>query len=86
MRRGCARGLKVFDFGRSKRGTGSFDFKKNWGFEATPLVYEYFLVTDETVPEINPLNPKYRLFIQAWKKMPLAVANIVGPYIVKNLG
>ncbi|MBT9591220.1 MAG: FemAB family PEP-CTERM system-associated protein [Thiobacillus sp.] len=86
MRRACERGLKVFDFGRSKRGTGSFDFKKNWGFEATPLYYEYFLVTDKTVPEINPLNPKYRLFIQAWKKMPLALANAIGPHIVKNLG
>jgi FemAB-related protein (PEP-CTERM system-associated) len=86
MRRACERGLKVFDFGRSKRGTGSFDFKKNWGFEPTPLHYEYFLVTDTTVPEINPLNPKYRLFIQAWKKMPLALANAIGPHIVKNLG
>jgi FemAB-related protein (PEP-CTERM system-associated) len=86
MRRACERGLKVFDFGRSKRGTGSFDFKKNWGFEPTPLYYEYFLVSDSEVPEINPLNPKYRLFIQAWKKMPLAVANVIGPHIVKNLG
>jgi len=86
MRRACERGLKVFDFGRSKRGTGSFDFKKNWGFEATPLHYEYFLVSDTDVPEINPLNPKYRLFIQAWKKMPLALANAIGPHIVKNLG
>ena len=86
MRRACERGLKVFDFGRSKRGTGSFDFKRNWGFEPTPLHYEYFLVKDKTVPEINPLNPKYRLFIQAWKKMPLAVANFIGPYIVKDLG
>jgi FemAB-related protein (PEP-CTERM system-associated) len=86
MRRACERGLKVFDFGRSKRGTGSFDFKKNWGFEPTPLYYEYCLVADETVPEINPLNPKYRLFIQAWKKMPLALANVIGPHIVKNLG
>ena len=86
MRRACERGLKVFDFGRSKRGTGSFDFKKNWGFEPTPLHYEYFLVTDKTVPEINPLNPKYRLFIQAWKKLPLALANAIGPHIVKNLG
>ena len=86
MRRACERGLKVFDFGRSKRGTGSFDFKKNWGFEPTPLYYEYFLVNDKTVPEINPLNPKYRLFIQAWKKMPLALANVIGPHIVKNLG
>ncbi len=86
MRRACERGLKVFDFGRSKRGTGSFDFKKNWGFEATPLYYEYFLVADTEIPEINPLNPKYRLFIQAWKKMPLALANVIGPHIVKNLG
>lgn len=86
MRRACERGLKVFDFGRSKRGTGSFDFKKNWGFEPAPLYYEYFLVTDTEIPEINPLNPKYRLFIQAWKKMPLAVANVIGPHIVKNLG
>jgi FemAB-related protein (PEP-CTERM system-associated) len=86
MRRACERGLKVFDFGRSKRGTGSFDFKKNWGFEPTPLHYEYFLVKDAEIPEINPLNPKYRLFIQAWKKMPLALANAIGPHIVKNLG
>ncbi len=86
MRRACERGLKVFDFGRSKRGTGSFDFKKNWGFEPTPLYYEYFLVADEAVPEINPLNPKYRLFIEAWKKMPRALANAIGPHIVKNLG
>ncbi len=86
MRRACERGLKVFDFGRSKRGTGSFDFKKNWGFEPTPLHYEYFLVRDAEVPEINPLNPKYRLFIQAWKKMPLALANAIGPHIVRNLG
>ncbi|MFZ5574113.1 MAG: FemAB family XrtA/PEP-CTERM system-associated protein [Pseudomonadota bacterium] len=86
MRRACERGLKVFDFGRSKRGTGAFDFKKNWGFEPTPLYYEYFLVADDAVPEINPLNPKYRLFIEAWKRMPRGLANVIGPHIVKNLG
>ena len=86
MRRACERGLKVFDFGRSKCGTGSYDFKKNWGFEAAPLHYEYFLVQDREIPEINPLNPKYSLFIKAWKRMPLAMANMIGPHIVKNLG
>ena len=44
MRRACERGVRVFDYGRSKRGTGSFDFKKNWGFEPTPLAYEYRLL------------------------------------------
>ena len=86
MRRACERGLKTFDFGRSKRGTGSFDFKRNWGFEPTPLHYEYFLVRSRKVPEVNPMNPKYRLFISAWKRMPLALANAIGPHIVKNLG
>jgi FemAB-related protein (PEP-CTERM system-associated) len=86
MRRACERGLRVFDYGRSKRGTGSFDFKKNWGFEPTPLPYEYGLVRSREVPDHNPLNPKYRAFIGAWKRLPLPVANLLGPHIVKGLG
>lgn len=86
MRRACERGLKVFDFGRSKVGSGSYDFKKNWGFEPAPLYYEYLLVKDAAVPEVNPNNPKYRRFIQVWKKLPLPLANLIGPYIVRQLG
>lgn len=86
MRRACERGYRVFDYGRSKRGTGSFDFKKNWGFEATPLSYEYQLHRAKQVPDQNPLNPKYQLFIKAWRRLPLPVANFIGPLIVKNLG
>jgi FemAB-related protein (PEP-CTERM system-associated) len=86
MRYACERGLKVFDYGRSKRGTGSFDFKKNWGFEPQPLHYEYLLVKGKAVREVNPLNPKYRLFINVWQRMPLALANLIGPHIVKSLG
>ena len=86
MRRACERGLRVFDFGRSKRGTGSFDFKKNWGFEPQPLHYEYRLVRGKSVPDHNPLNPKYRLFIKLWQRLPLPLANLLGPRIVKSLG
>lgn len=86
LRRGCERGYKIFDYGRSKRGTGQFDFKKNWGFEPQPLYYEYFLVNATAVPEHNPTNPKYRLFIEMWKRLPTPVANLVGPHIVKHLG
>lgn len=86
MRRGCERGYKLFDYGRSKRGTGQFDFKKNWGFEPRPLHYEYFLVNAPRVPEHNPTNPKYRLFIEMWKRLPTPVANALGPHIVKHLG
>ena len=86
MRRAAARGMRSFDFGRSKRGTGAFDFKKNWGFEPTPLYYEYQLHQARAMPDNNPLNPKFQLFIKLWKKLPLPVANLVGPVIVKQLG
>ena len=86
MRRACARGVRVFDYGRSKQGTGSFDFKKNWGFEPAPLAYEFHLRKREKVPQNNPLNPKYRMLIAAWRRLPLPVANALGPHIVRNLG
>jgi FemAB-related protein (PEP-CTERM system-associated) len=86
MRHSCEAGYRLFDFGRSKIGTGPYHFKKNWGFEPQPLFYENFLVKAKSVPEVNPLNPKYRLFISAWKKLPLPVANAIGPSLVKFLG
>jgi FemAB-related protein (PEP-CTERM system-associated) len=86
MRRACERGIRVFDYGRSKRGTGSFDFKKNWGFEPQALHYEYQLIRGKRVPELNPLNPKYRLLIRLWQRLPLALANRIGPLIARNLG
>ena len=86
MRRACERGVRVFDYGRSKRGTGSFDFKKNWGFEPSPLAYEYRLLRRDAIPQNNPANPKYRAFIALWRRLPRAAANALGPHIVRNLG
>ncbi len=86
MRHALARGCKVFDNGRSKQGTGSYSFKKNWGFEPTPLHYEYRLYKRETVPQNNPSNAKYKLFIEAWRRMPIGLANRLGPLVVRSLG
>ncbi|MBI5329086.1 MAG: FemAB family PEP-CTERM system-associated protein [Betaproteobacteria bacterium] len=86
MRQSCERGIRVFDYGRSKVDAGSYDFKRNWGFTPQPLHYRYFLVKSAAVPENNPNNPKYRLFIQAWRRLPRPVANLLGPWIVRNLG
>jgi FemAB-related protein (PEP-CTERM system-associated) len=86
MRRACARGTRVFDYGRSKQGTGSYAFKKNWGFEATPLHYEYRLFRGDEVPQQNPLNPRYRALIATWRKLPRPIVNAIGPLIVRNLG
>lgn len=78
VRRGCTR----FDFGRSKFGTGAFAFKKNWGFEPQPLVYAHW----GEAREVNPLSPKYRFKIAAWRKLPLWAANRLGPLIARGLG
>ena len=86
MRRACERGCKVFDYGRSKVGTGPYAFKKNWGFEPQPLSYEYRLYKRDSIPQNNPTNPKYRAFIALWKRLPIGVANRLGPHIVRNLG
>lgn len=86
MRRSCARGLKVFDYGRSKQGTGSFAFKKNWGFVAAPLHYEYRLYKRDAIPQNNPSNAKYKLMIETWRRLPIGLANWLGPFIVRNLG
>ena len=86
MRMAAERGIRVFDYGRSKLETGSYRFKKHWGFEPEPLPYQYFLVKADEVPQINPNNPKYKLFIDTWKKMPVGLSRIIGPWLAKNLG
>jgi len=86
MCRSAEQGIEIFDYGRSKNGAGSYSFKKNWGFEPTPLHYEYHLVKADSVPDVNPNNPKYQMFIKLWRKLPLGVTQWLGPHIVRNLG
>jgi len=86
MQRAVSRGIRVFDFGRSKRGTGSFDYKTYWGFTPAPLSYQYRLIKRADLPEINPLNPKYRLMVGAWRRLPLAIANRLGPLVARQIG
>ncbi|MBF0614563.1 MAG: FemAB family PEP-CTERM system-associated protein [Magnetococcales bacterium] len=86
MRLAAERGASLFDFGRSKKGSGSFDFKRYYGFDPEPLHYRYRLVGGTALPEVNPMNPKYRLLIAAWKHLPLFVAGKVGPWLARGLG
>lgn len=86
MRHAAARGCTRFDFGRSKVGTGAFSYKKNWGFEPQPLTYGVRVLSGGAPREINPLDPRFSLQIAAWQKMPLWMANRVGPWIARGLG
>ena len=82
MRHASERGCSHFDFGRSKVGTGPYAFKSNWGFSPEPLVY----ARKGRVRDVNPLAPKRRMQSALWKRLPLPVANRIGPLIARGLG
>lgn len=86
MEKACRDGIEVFDYGRSSVDSGAYRFKKHWGFEPQPLHYQYYLVKSDSIPSLNPSNPRYRLLIDAWKRLPLPIAALVGPPLAKRLG
>lgn len=86
MRRAVARGCDVFDFGRSKVGTGPYDFKRNWGFAPRPISHQFMLVKSRALPNVNPTNPAYSAAIGAWRRLPLSVANFISPMLSRSLG
>jgi FemAB-related protein (PEP-CTERM system-associated) len=85
MRRAAERGSRIFDFGRSKFGTGSFDHKVYWGFEPKPLEYQYKLIGARRTPNVSPSNPKFSAASAAWRRLPLPVANLAGPMLARHL-
>ena len=85
MRRACEDGCRLFDFGRSKYGTGSFAYKKNWGFEPTPLSHSIWQAPGSETRNIDPTSDAYSAKIGLWKRLPLALANRLGPPIARGL-
>lgn len=86
MRQARTRGCTTFDFGRSKVGTGPAAWKKSWGFEGEPLGYAMRARPGSAARDVNPLSPQYRRKVELWKKLPLSVANFIGPHIARGLG
>jgi hypothetical protein len=80
-----ADGCDILDFGRSTPNEGTFKFKEQWGAVPVSLHWEYALLRDEALPDQSPKNPKFRLMIETWKRLPLWLANAIGPYIVRSI-
>ena len=78
-------GYRLFDFGRSTVGAGTYRFKKQWGAEPEQLHWHYCLPPGADMPALNPQNPKFRLATKVWQHLPLGIANLLGPRIVRNL-
>jgi FemAB-related protein (PEP-CTERM system-associated) len=76
-------GLKTFEFGRSKKGTGPFEFKRHWGTDMHELPYEILLVRKKEVPNYTPANKNFGLAIQVWRNLPPVVARTLGPRLIR---
>jgi FemAB-related protein (PEP-CTERM system-associated) len=85
MRYAASHGYKVFDFGRSKEGTGSYHFKRHWGFEPKPLAYWYYSLNGHGIPDTSSVNPKLQWAIRMWRGLPLRVTKSIGPYFVRHI-
>ena len=81
----CQQGFQVFDFGRSSPDSGTYRFKEQWGALPHQLYWYYWMKDGHAVPQLNPQNPKYALAIRLWQQLPVVVANVLGPHIVKHL-
>lgn len=86
MRHARERGCTRFDFGRSKTGSGAFAFKRNWGFEPQPLTYFSWTAPGAAVRDADPNSERHSARIALWKKLPLSIANRVGPAVARGLG
>lgn len=81
----CRRGLRFFDFGRSRKDTGAFRFKEHMGFTSQVLHYQFYFPRESKIPNLNPSNPKMNLPKKVLKKLPLSVAKVVGPMLVRYI-
>jgi FemAB-related protein (PEP-CTERM system-associated) len=79
----CREGYGSFDFGRSKKGVGSFQFKSAWSMQVTDLPYRYQLVRATEVPHLSTADSKFRLPIEIWKRLPLSWTKIIGPRLIR---
>jgi FemAB-related protein (PEP-CTERM system-associated) len=78
-------GYRTFDFGRSREGTGAYHFKRHWGFEPVLLPYQYILRDGHPMPNLSPSNPRMHVAVQIWKRLPLPMTKVIGPWLTRYL-
>jgi serine/alanine adding enzyme len=81
----CQSGHRVFDFGRCTVDSGPHRFKKQWGATPRQLYWHYWLRDGGELPRLNHSNPRYAAAIALWRRLPLAVANRIGPLLIGSL-
>jgi len=78
-------GYAFFDFGRSSRDSATYRFKQQWGAQPVQNYWHYWLAAGGELPQLNPNNPKFRLLIATWRRLPVLLTRVIGPHVVKHL-
>lgn len=84
LSRAIERGQQTFDFGRSSTDAGTHKFKKQWGSEEFPAVWQY-CSRKGSVSDARPNSGKFDLMIATWQKLPVWVTKLIGPTIVRGI-
>ncbi|MBW3015182.1 GNAT family N-acetyltransferase [Candidatus Woesearchaeota archaeon] len=85
IKHGLDKGFKVFDFGVAYPESGQFSYKKKWGAVVSDLNVYYKLWKGE-IPEVDARSDKYKFYVGIWKKMPLGVTKVIGPWLRRGVG
>lgn len=85
LRQSLSEGCRTFDFGRSTRGSGTYQFKEQWGAAPLETFWVYPGQDANNLPDHSPQSKKFLLATRIWQKLPLGITNRVGPYLVKNI-
>ena len=85
VQRAIEQGFKRIDLGRCVKGSGTYEFKRHWKAVERPLHWYYWLKDGASLPNLRPDNPKFKMATNIWKRLPLAIANGLGPHVVRAL-
>lgn len=85
IRHACLSRYNRFHLGRSTVDSGAEQFKKKWNARVEPLHWHYILRGRRDIPQLNVSNPRYRVAIETWRRLPVSVTQLVGPYIARSI-
>jgi FemAB-related protein (PEP-CTERM system-associated) len=80
-----ASGARLFDFGRSTLGSGTHHFKSQWGASEKPCYWHYALLRTAGIPEKSTESPRLRWAVEVWKRLPVPLANRLGPFLARRI-
>jgi FemAB-related protein (PEP-CTERM system-associated) len=85
IRFGCAEGYRTLDLGRSFRHAGTFEFKRQWGAMPHPLPWIFRDLVAGGPPPLDRDPSRFRRLVDLWKRLPVPVANLLGPWIRRQV-